>query len=233
MNLDRRRHYILVLDTETANTQTTDEGKLDMSSVLPYDIGYCIMDTKGNIYLERSFVVDDIFCEEWLLTTSAYYAKKIPMYIRELAKQNRTLTTAFQIRKQVHEDIEHFQIKEVCAHNARFDINALNNLMRWVSKSRIRYFFPYGIEVWDSLAMARSVIAKMPTYRKYCEKNNLLTPTGRLSMTAESLYRFVRFDDDFEESHTGLEDVRIEREIILYCYRQHKAMKKNAFTKKS
>ena len=29
MNLDRRRHYILVLDTETANTQTTNEGKLD------------------------------------------------------------------------------------------------------------------------------------------------------------------------------------------------------------
>ena len=233
MNLDKRRHYILVLDTETANTQTTDEGKLDMSSVLPYDIGYCIMDTKGNVYLERSFVVEDIFCGEWVLTTSAYYAEKIPIYIRDLAKQNRTLATAFQIRKQMFKDIEYFRIKEVCAHNARFDINALNNLVRWTTKSRIRYFFPYSIEVWDSLAMARSVIAKMPTYRKYCEKNNLLTPTGRLSMTAESLYRFVRFDDDFEESHTGLEDVRIEREIILYCYRQHKAMKKNAFTKKS
>ena len=233
MNLDKRRHYILVLDTETANTQTTDEGKLDMSSVLPYDIGYCIMDTKGNVYLERSFVVEDIFCGEWVLTTSAYYAEKIPMYIRDLAKQNRPLATAFQIRKQMFKDIEYFRIKEVCAHNARFDINALNNLVRWTTKSRIRYFFPYSIEVWDSLAMARSVIAKMPTYRKYCEKNNLLTPTGRLSMTAESLYRFVRFDDDFEESHTGLEDVRIEREIILYCYRQHKAMKKNAFTKKS
>lgn len=233
MNLDKRRHYILVLDTETANTQITDEGKLDMSSVLPYDIGYCIMDTKGNVYLERSFVVDDIFCGEWVLTTSAYYAKKIPIYIRELAKQNRTLATAFQIRKQMLEDIGYFRIKEVCAHNARFDINALNNLVRWTTKSKTRYFFPYGIEVWDSLAMARSVIAKMPTYRKYCEKNNLLTPTGRLSMTAESLYRFVRFKDDFQESHTGLEDVRIEREIILYCYRQHKPMKKNAFTKKS
>lgn len=232
MNLDRRRHYILVLDTETANTQITDDGKLDMSSVLPYDIGYCIMDTKGNVYLERSFVVDDIFCGEWLLTTSAYYAQKIPIYIRDLAKQNRTLAKAFDIRKQMLQDMEYFRIKEVCAHNARFDINALNNLVRWTSKSKIRYFFPYGTEVWDSLAMARSVIAKMPTYRQYCEKNNLLTPTGKLSMTAENLYRFVRFKDDFQESHTGLEDVRIEREIILYCYRQHKPMKKNAFTKK-
>lgn len=233
MNLDKRRHYILVLDTETANTQITDDGKLDMSSVLPYDIGYCIMDTKGNVYLERSFVIDDIFCGEWLLTTSAYYAQKIPMYIRDLASGKRILAKAFNIRKQVHEDMKYFQIKEVCAHNARFDINALNNLVRWLSYSKIRYFFPYGTEIWDSLAMARSVIAKMPTYRKYCEKNNLLTPTGRLSLTAENLYRFVKFADDFQESHTGLEDVRIEREIILYCYRQHKPMKKNAFTKKS
>ena len=233
MNLDRRRHYILVLDTETTNTQTTDTGKLDMSSVLPYDIGYSIIDTRGTVYLERSFVVDDIFCDEWILTTSAYYAKKIPMYIRDLAKGKRTLATAFQIRKQMLKDIEYFRIKEVCAHNARFDINALNNLVRWTTKSKTRYFFPYGIEVWDTLVMARSVIAKMPTYRKYCEKNNLLTPTGKLSMTAESLYKFVRFDDDFEEAHTGLEDVRIEREILIYCYRQHKPMKKNAFTKKS
>jgi hypothetical protein len=31
------------------------------------------------------------------------------------------------------------------------------------------------------------------------------------------------------ESHTGLEDVQIEREIVLYCYKQHKPMKKLLF----
>lgn len=51
---DKRRHYILVVDTETANTLTeTDEnGKaaMDMSCVLVYDCGWAVVDTKGNIY---------------------------------------------------------------------------------------------------------------------------------------------------------------------------------------
>jgi hypothetical protein len=50
-------------------------------------------------------------------------------------------------------------------------------------------------------------------------------------MTAEVLYRFITKDNDFVESHTGLEDVMIEKEILAYCYRQHKKMKKELFNK--
>ena len=79
--------------------------------------------------------------------------------------------------------------------------------------------------------MARSVIHNMPTYRKFCEEHGLLTANGRLSTTAENLYRFIIKDPYFEESHTGLEDVMIEAQIVAYCYRQHKAMKKKLFEK--
>jgi hypothetical protein len=71
----------------------------------------------------------------------------------------------------------------------------------------------------------------MPTYRKFCEEYGLLTANGRLSTTAENLYRFIIKDPYFEESHTGLEDVMIEAQIVAYCYRQHKAMKKKLFEK--
>lgn len=37
--IDKRRHYILVVDTETANTHTTEDGRLDTSSVLMYEDG--------------------------------------------------------------------------------------------------------------------------------------------------------------------------------------------------
>ena len=74
--------------------------------------------------------------------------------------------------------------------------------------------------------MARSVIHKMPTYRKFCEKHDLLTKNGRLSTTAENLYRYISRNVHFVESHTGLEDVQIEREIMFFCYRQHKPMEK-------
>jgi hypothetical protein len=40
------------------------------------------------------------------------------------------------------------------------------------------------------------------------------------------LYKFISKDFDFVENHTGLEDVMIEKEILAYCYRQHKPMRK-------
>ena len=229
--IDKRRHYILVVDTETANTHTTEDGRLDTSSVLMYDCGWCIMDTRGNIYRERSFVNSDIFYHEEELMQSAYYARKIPLYLADIEAGKRKVATTYGIRKAMLEDMAEYNITEVCAHNARFDLNALNTIERWMTKSKYRYWFPFGTEIWDSMKMARSVIHKMPTYRKFCEKYGFLTKNGQLSTTAENLYRFIIKDPSFSEAHTGLEDVQIEREIINYCYRQHKPMRKKLFEK--
>ena len=230
MKIDHRHHYVLVLDTETANTISDDSGKLDMTNVLVYDCGWAIVDTKGRVYLERSFVNTDIFQLDQLMN-SAYYADKIPIYLADLAYGTRTPANTYEIRRQMIADMELYGITEVVAHNARFDVNALNTTLRWQTKSKFRYWFPYGTIVWDTMKMARSVIHKMPTYRKFCEKHNLLTTSGRLSTTAENLYRFISKNVEFSELHTGLEDVRIEREIMWYCYRQHKPMEKVLYSK--
>lgn len=230
--IDYRRHYVLVLDTETANTAKNEKGQLDISSALIYDCGWSIVDTKGNVYEERSFINADIYIYEKELMKSAYYGWKIPFYEMDLKKGLRKMATTYTIRKIMLEDMKKYRITEVVAHNAQFDISALNTILRWTTKSRFRYWFPYGTEVWDTMKMARSVIHKMPTYRKFCEKHNLLTATGKLSTTAENLYRFIIKDPTFTESHTGLEDVRIEREIMFYCYRQHKTMKKVLYASK-
>lgn len=223
--IDFRRHYVLVLDTETANTISTEEG-LDTSNALVYDCGWSVVDTKGNVYKEQSFVNRDIFVYERELMQSAYYGWKIPRYVADLQNGLRTMASTYEIRQAMLADMEQYHITEVVAHNARFDLNALNTVLRWTTKSKYRYWFPYGTVIWDTMKMARSVIHKMPTYRRFCEQNNLFTANGRLSTTAENLYRFIIKDPNFSESHTGLEDVQIEREIMFYCYRQHKAMQK-------
>ena len=51
-------------------------------------------------------------------------------------------------------------------------------------------------------------------------------------MTAEALYKFILQDADFSESHTGLEDVLIEVEILRYCVNRHKKMNKVLYEKK-
>lgn len=229
--IDRRRHYILVLDTETANTLINPNGSMDMSSVLVYDCGWQVIDTHGTVYEQASYINSDIFYKERELMLSAYYAKKIPMYEQQIKEGSRTVANTYQIRKAMCDTIAKWGIKEVAAHNARFDYNALNIIQRYTTKSKYRYWFPYGIEIWDTMKMAKSVILQMPTYRKFCEANGFITKTGKLSCTAENLYRFIIKDPTFVEAHTGLEDVEIESQILAYCYRQHKKMSKKLFEK--
>ena len=229
--IDRRHVYGIVLDTETANT-IQDENGLDMTNVLFYDLGFQLVDSHGRTYGKKfSFVNSDIFTHEAELMQSAYYAKKIPQYRADLASGKRILANTYEIRKALVDLINKYDCKFVCAHNARFDYNSLNNTQRWTTKSRFRYFLPYGLEWWDTLKMARSVMGKMPTYQRFCAENGYTTKTGKPRFTAEICYRFITKDNTFVESHTGLEDVEIETEILRYCHRQHKPMKKKLWEK--
>lgn len=230
--IDKRKHYVLVLDTETANTIQVGD-KLDMSNVLVYDCGWAVADTKGHIYETASFVNRDIFCYERDLMKSAYYNWKIPRYLEELENGSRVMADTYEIRKAMLDTIERYSIKEVVAHNARFDYNALNITQRYNTKSKYRYWFPFDkVEVWDTMKMAQDVICNMPTYRKFCEENGYKTKNGQLRKTAEILWRFISGDNEFEESHTGLEDVLIETQIMWYCFKQHKKMRKKLFENK-
>ena len=156
---------------------------------------------------------------------SSYYAEKIPKYWDDIASGKRILTSFYEIRMTLKNVCERYNVKKIFAHNMRFDYGTLNNTQRWLTKSKYRYFFPYGLEICDTLKMARDVICKMPSYRRFCEENGYLTKTNQLRVTAEILYRFITKDNNFIESHTGLEDVMIEKEICHYCYRQHKSMR--------
>ena len=231
VKIDKRKRYGIILDTETANTITEENGKLCMNYALPYDFGFAVIDTKGNIYEKYSFVNSDIFCNELELMQSAYYSKKIPQYIKDLSNGKRTLSNTYLIRQKILELIKKYNCRFIMAHNARFDLQACNNIQRWTTKSKYRYFFPKGIEIWDSLMASRSVIAKMPTYQKFCKEHGYMTKHKKpqVKLTAETLYRFITKNTNFSESHTGLEDVLIELEIYKYCKRQKKKMEIKLF----
>ncbi len=225
MELDKRISYKIVLDTETCPVDTS-RNDVNPYNMWAYDIGWAIVDKKGNVYKTRSFVNADIFLGEKELMKSAYYSDKIPMYWDKIKSGEIILTSFYKIKKTLMEDIKEFKVIEIFAHNMRFDYATLNNTQRWLSKSKYRYFFPKDIQICDTLKMARDVIGKMPSYRDFCIENNYLTKNNQLRMTAEILFRFISKENDFLESHTGLEDVLIEKEILAYCYKQHKKMRK-------
>lgn len=229
--IDRRRNYGIVFDTETANTQRDEKGQLFFKDGLFYDFGFAVVDTKGNVYEEFSFINTDIFFEKELMNT-AYYKKKIPLYWEGIHAGTRIFANTYEIHRTFVEMIKKYECKWVSAHNARFDYAVCNATQRWTTKSKYRFFIPYGVEIWDTMKMARDVICQMPTYHKFSEKHGLLTKTGKVSASAENLYKFITKNPDFVESHTGLEDVQIEKEILWYCMRQKKKMRKKLWEDK-
>ena len=220
--MDKRINYKIVLDTETCPLEQTDE--VTPWNMFVYDIGWAIVDKRGKVYKTQSFINADIFLDEKELMKSAYYSEKIPKYWEDIKSGIRQLKSFYNIRKQFLEDIAEYGVKEIYAHNMRFDYGTLQNTQRWLTKSKYRYFFPKGIEICDTLKMARQVLKDSKMYRVWCEQNGYVTKNNQCRFSAEVLYKYITGNDDFTESHTGFEDVMIEKDILAYCYSRHKKM---------
>lgn len=201
----------MVFDTETTN---------DIDCPIMYDFGFAIIDKNGNIYRKGSFVVADVFLDKELME-SAFFAEKIPMYWEQIKSGERELKRLANIRKIILNTMKEFNIKIVMAHNTRFDYRSTATTQRYLTKSKYRYFFPYGTEFWDTLKMAREIFSDDENYCAFCTENDFLTKNGKNKYTAEILYRYLTDDISFVESHTGLEDVMIEKEIFVHCIQKN------------
>ena len=219
--MSRRKEMFLVIDTETCNT---------VEQPLPYDIGYAICDRMGNIEIERSFVVAETFLDMKDTMKSAYFAEKIPQYWEDIKNGIREIKSIYKIRKQVAEDMKTYGVKKVGAYNMGFDKRALNNVMRYTTKSFCRWFFPFGTEFFCIWHLATQTLLQQKTFFKMAEKNNWFSEKGNLLTNAEVTYNYIKKMSDFKEEHKGLEDVRIEVEIMAHCFRQHKKMNTNINT---
>ena len=197
----------IVIDTETTNS---------IDDPLCYDVGFAVVDILGNVYENHSFVVADIFLDKELMSY-AYFADKIPQYWADIKNGKRELKTFFNIKKAFADCVKRHGVKIVLAHNARFDYRSLNLTQRYLTSSKYRYFFPFGVEIWDTLKMSRMVLNGVDEYGEFCYNNDFLTKRGQRRYTAEILYRYLTKNLAFEESHTGLEDCEIEAQILMDC----------------
>lgn len=212
MNTD----FTLVLDVETAN---------EIDCAFTYDIGYQLIDNTGKIYASNSFCIRDIFVFERELVKSAYYAEKIPEYVANIREGHSRMIDFLQARKIILNVMKHFNCHRVAAYNASFDIRALNNTLRYLTKSKSRYFFPYDTEVICIWNMACKNICLTGEYKTFAELNRWYSNHGKNYKTsAEVVYAFLINNPSFEEAHKGLDDVKIETEIFLKCLENNNEM---------
>ena len=204
--------FILVLDVETANS---------LDDALVYDIGWRIIDLFGKVYAEGSFVIRDIFVYERAIVKEAFYADKIPEYVRDIQNGTREMVNFMEARRRILNIMKRFNCHTVAAYNANFDRNALNKTLRFLTKSKYRYFFPYNTQficIWN---MACNSICQRGEYRTFAETNRHYSNHGKnYRATAETVYAFLTNNADFTEEHKGLDDVKIECEIFVKCFEE-------------
>lgn len=210
-----RKKLYLILDTETFN---------GLDEPICYDIGLAVIDKQGNVYAKYSFVVHDTFIGMAEQAKTAYYANKFPQYHEDIRNGKRTLVPFTTIMQVANALLEKWNISDVVAHNANFDCKSTNNTAKLLGYST---FFKHHVEWWDTLQMSADTICKQKLYQQFCRENGYLTKhkVPRPRMTAEILYRYISGNNDFVESHTGIEDVMIEKEIFAKCMAQHKKMR--------
>lgn len=199
--------YKIILDTETTN---------DIDCPLVYDLGFAVIDDCGKVYASYSFVVADVFCDTELMQ-SAFFADKIPSYWNDIRNGDRVLKSFRSIERVFRRVCRDWGVDTFIAHNARFDYLSLTTTKRYLTSSKYRFFFPYRSTFIDTLKLSRRVFSVDEQYRTFCIDNGYVTKNGQNRYTAEVLYRYMTTDNTFIESHTGLSDCLIEKEIYRYC----------------
>ena len=197
----------IILDTETTN---------DIECPFVYDVGFAVIDESGRVYASYSYVVADIFCDSELMK-SAYFADKIPSYWDDIATNVRILKSFRSIERIFRRVCKEWEVKAIVAHNARFDYEALQTTKRYLTCSKYRYFFPYGMKFIDTLKLSRKVFGGDENYDAFCKSNNYVTKNNQNRYTAEVIYRFLTENQEFCEEHTGLADCMIEKDIFSHC----------------
>ena len=201
--------FILVIDVETANL---------IDCALVYDIGWRIIDIYGNTHAEGSFVIRDVFVYERELVKSAYYCEKIPEYVNDIQQGKRRMIDFYDARREILNVMKKYNCHTVAAYNMHFDRNALDNTLRYLTKSKQRWFFPYSTKfvcIWN---MACNSVCQSSEYRSFAEMNRYYSNYGKnYKATAETVYAFLTNNPHFEEEHKGLDDVNIECVILMHC----------------
>ena len=210
--MGRKTEKFLVLDIETTNS---------LDDNLAYDISFLVGDRKGETYEEFNYTIYDIFVKEKELMQSAYYAEKIPMYEKAIKDKSSKLVQLTTVRKKIFEMCKKYNIKKIYMYNASFDYRGCNKTLRYITKSKMRWFFPYGVEICCIWHIACQTICNRMDYAKFCLDNEFYSKAENMQTSAEVVYRFLSNDIEFEEMHTGFEDIQIEFAILCKCLQYH------------
>ena len=193
---------IVVFDTETTS----------LEKPFCYNVGYIIADLDGNVFCKKDFVVEQVWHNPMLFTT-AYYADKRELYVSRMKGKKATMEKFGYIMQEMIRDFKAYNVELAFAYNSPFDKSVFEFNCEWFKCNN-----PFdNIEIRDIMNFVHTFIAFREEYQAFCETNELFTESGNYSTSAETLFRYIAQNLEFEEEHTALADSLIEFEILRTC----------------
>ena len=257
-----REYKYIVLDTETTSMKPwskngiTDKDVRDyaLSHPIIYDIGWTIINRKGDNLVKRSYLVAEIF-GNFDLFQSAYYADKRPKYCESIIKGEIEVKTWNEIVRILKLDM--MQANYIGAFNSAFDFfRAIPFTERYISalysgefaKWREQFteilpkekgkkvkkakrpndewnFHGITLPLFDVYDMLCDKHSNNKLFKEFCVKNEKFSGSKKYFLTnAETFYQYTFSTLDFIEDHTALSDAIIEAKLLAKLL-QKKAVK--------
>lgn len=186
-----RKNKYIILDVEPVG---------GLACPLCWNIAWRIIDKKGLTYVERSYIVSEIF-EQTVLFSTTFNKNKKPLV------ENIQHEKLWKVLKQLKDDYFQHSVEAIVSYNSSFDMRALLKTCIYVGVENPLK----GLTFWDLRQMAK-VLTRQKMYSKKSEK-------------MRDVYSYS-VKTDYKQTHIAHEDVEAEVKIFANIMRQKKAMLK-------
>jgi hypothetical protein len=207
---------LLTTDTETCSLTTGI-----------YDIAYAIH-SKDATFTTVNYLVEEIMTNPDMARKAYFQKKHYTKYIPMLSEGKIKLKPWNDIMAEMLKSIRAYKIDTICAYNLAFDMRAIKNtdidINGELTDTVKEILALKKLCIWNFICES---VLKSRNYKKIAIQNGWISPAGNVKTGAEFAFRYISENPDFEESHTALEDVLIEIELLQKCFNTRKKIPYN------
>lgn len=200
---------VLILDVETIS--------FEYNCIC--DIAWLIAE-RNKCKIAKNFIVQEHLAK---MATGNFSQPKMAATMQEIASGRAIVAPWADIMEELKRDFA--EARNCYAYNASFDRGAIIKTCKALQDVNNTDWFSNqeNFDKWRDLwAWASNTILYKKSFIDFCESNQLVTPKGFCSTSAETTLKFLKNDLDYVEKHTALEDIQDEFEIYLAIKREIK-----------
>lgn len=204
-SLKKSNTYLLV-DVETCNDQR-----------IIMELSFLVINKLFGKKQEKCFIIKEVW-ENEEYRNGKYAIEKLAHWQEMIDNGKAQVISIYKLYDLINKTIIDKGINIFSAYNVAFDFNAIHKTYhRYGIDKRKDYKESNKLLGLQKLCLwnyARKIYCTK-NYVKWALENGKLTPKSKIKSSAESLYQYLVENEEFVETHFGIEDLQIEYTIFV------------------